>query len=112
MALAHTQQLPPFAAYLAPDGECVCVHLVGELDLMSAPEAAAVIAQAEGEGPRTLEIDLSALTFMDSTGLRLLLGARERASAEGRQLVLRRGPDAIQRLFEITALTSRFEFVA
>lgn len=61
--------------------------------------------------PRTLELDLSGLGFMDSTGLRLLLDARGRALAQGRRLLLRRGPRAVQRVFEITALAATFEFL-
>jgi len=48
---------------------------------------------------------------MDSTGLQLMLSTRERALEAGRRLQLRRGPDAVQRVFEITALADRFEFV-
>lgn len=87
------------------------VRLIGELDVAAAPRAEAAIAQAERSRPATLELDLSTLTFMDSTGLRLMLSTRQRALRAGRRLLLRRGPDAVQRVFEVTALGTLFEFV-
>jgi len=103
--------LAPFAAHVADDGEHVLVRLIGELDLAAAPRAAEAIARAERRRPRTLELDLSGLVFMDSTGLRLMLTTRERALAAGRRLLVRRGPNAVQRVFEITALAPLFEFI-
>ena len=101
-----------FAAQVAHDeGARTCVRLIGELDVAVAPRAAEAIAQAERSRPATLELDLSSLAFMDSTGLRLLLSARQRALEAGRRLLLRRGPDAVQRVFEVTALAPLFEFV-
>jgi len=102
---------PPFAALVAANGERTQVRLIGELDVATAPRAAAAIAEAERDLPPTLELDLSGLAFMDSTGLRLMLCTRQRALAESRRLVLRRGPDAVQRVLDITALASLFEFV-
>jgi anti-anti-sigma factor len=103
--------LAPFTTHVAESDEHVLVRLIGELDVAAAPRAAAAIARAEQGQPRTLELDLSDLAFMDSTGLRLMLTTRERALAAGRRLLVRRGPDAVQRVFEITALAPLFEFI-
>jgi anti-anti-sigma factor len=102
---------PLFAAQVASEGEHALVRLIGELDVAVAPTAEQAIVQAERHHPRLLEIDLSKLAFMDSTGLRLMLQTRERSLAAERQLVLRRGPSVVHRVFEVTALTSRFEFL-
>jgi anti-anti-sigma regulatory factor len=49
---------------------------------------------------------------MDSTGLQALLRARERStSADGAQLMLRRGPHQVQRVFELTKTIDAFTFV-
>jgi anti-sigma B factor antagonist len=56
-------------------------------------------------------VDLSKLTFLDSTGLRCIVTADERARAEGRRIVIVRGPDAVQRVFTITRLEERLEMV-
>lgn len=101
----------PFAAQVGDDGQRAFVRLSGELDIATAAQGGLAIARAERDQAPTLELDLSGLTFIDSTGLRLLLAVRERALAADRRLVLRRGPYAVQRILEITALASLFEFV-
>ena len=103
--------MTPFAAHVADDDGRALVRLIGELDLAVAPQAEQAIRRAEEARPSLLELDLSALAFMDSTGLRLMLTARQRARTAERRLVLRRGPDAVQRVFELTALERLFEFV-
>jgi len=101
----------PFATHVAGDRERALVRLIGELDLAAAPHAEQAVAEAERRRPSLLELDLSSLVFMDSTGLRLMLTARQRAFEARRRLLLRRGPDAVQRVFEVTALDRCFEFV-
>ncbi len=101
----------PFTAHVSNDDERALVRLIGELDVAVAPEATQAIARAEREGPAVLELDLSTLAFMDSTGLRLMLSTRQRALEAGRRLLLRRGSYAVQRVFEVTALAPLFEFV-
>ncbi len=64
----------------------------------------------ESSKPDRLVIDLAALEFMDSTGLRTLLEARERALSEGHGLALRRGPRQVQRVLELTRTDEVFEF--
>ena len=56
-------------------------------------------------------LDLSKLTFLDSTGLRCLVTADERARDEGRRVVIVRGPEPVQRVFSITRLEERLEMV-
>jgi len=102
----------PFATHVAGDRQRALVRLIGELDLASAPSAEQAIVQAERFRPSLLELDLSALVFMDSTGLRLMLSTRQRAFEARRRLLLHRGPDPVQRVFEVTALDRFFEFAA
>ncbi|MBS1868340.1 MAG: STAS domain-containing protein [Actinobacteria bacterium] len=111
MTQVQAGPLAPFVAQVARAEGLARVRLIGELDVAAAPRAEAAIARAEQRQPPTLELDLSALAFMDSTGLRLMLGARERALDAGRTLLLRRGPFAVQRVFEVTSLVTLFEFV-
>ena len=56
-------------------------------------------------------LDLSKLVFLDSTGLRCLVTADERARAAGRRVVIVRGPDPVQRVFSITRLEERLDMV-
>jgi anti-sigma B factor antagonist len=93
------------------EGKEVVLTLQGELDLTSAPVFEREARAAEATNPERLVIDLSGLEFMDSTGLRALLLARERAKSEGQhKLLLRRGPRQVQRVLELTKTVDAFEF--
>ena len=87
------------------------VMLRGELDLSTAGKVDEELERAESAAPAVLVIDLSKLTFLDSTGLRCLVTADQRARDAGRRVVLVRGPDPVQRVFVITRLEDRLEMV-
>ena len=89
----------------------VHMALVGELDLSSVAKVQEELRRIEADAPATLVLDLSKLSFLDSTGLRCIVTADERARAEGRRIVIVRGPDAVQRVFAITRLEERLEIV-
>ncbi len=82
------------------------LSLSGELDIASAP----LLEQATETVERSLLIDLSDVTFMDSTGLRALLLARQQAEASDQELWLRQGPRQVQRVFELSGTLDRFQF--
>ncbi|MDQ5833151.1 MAG: STAS domain-containing protein [Actinomycetota bacterium] len=89
----------------------VHVGLVGELDLSTVGKVQEELRRIEEPAPPTVVIDLSRLTFLDSTGLRCIVTADERARDAGRRLVIVRGPDPVQRVFAITRLEERLEMV-
>jgi anti-sigma B factor antagonist len=89
----------------------VHMALVGELDLSSVAKVQEELRRVEASAPATVVVDLSKLTFLDSTGLRCIVTADERARADGRRIVIVRGPDAVQRVFAITRLDDRLEMV-
>jgi anti-anti-sigma factor len=92
-------------------GGQVTISLKGELDLSSVGKVQEELRRVEAEGPALLVLDLSNLTFLDSTGLRAVVTADERARENGRRFVVVRGPDAVQRVFAITRLEERLEMV-
>ncbi len=89
----------------------VHVALMGELDLSTVAKVQEELRKIEAGSPPTLVVDLSKLTFLDSTGLRCIVTADERAREEGRRVVIVRGPDPVQRVFAITRLEERLEMV-
>ena len=89
----------------------VHVALVGELDLSTVAKVQEELRRIEVNSPATVVVDLSKLTFLDSTGLRCIVTADERARDDGRRVVIVRGPDAVQRVFAITRLDDRLEMV-
>lgn len=56
------------------------------------------------------ELDLSGLTFMDSTGVRLLVNANTRARTDDCRLTLVRGPAAVQRVMELSGVDELLPF--
>ena len=79
----------------------------GELDLVGAPRLLEAIPA--GDGPVVL--DLGSVGFMDSSGLRSLLEARQACIDAGRPFALARPSDAVQRVLELVDLSSEFEVV-
>ena len=59
--------------------------------------------------PATLVLDLHALKFLDSTGLRLILSANSRALRAGRRLLIVPGNAAVRRIFQLTGVTKRLD---
>jgi anti-sigma B factor antagonist len=89
----------------------VKIALRGELDLEHAYSFDEELRRVEGMNLRCICLDLRELTFLDSCGLARLVAARRRAMKAGRRLVLVRGPAAVQRVFQLTAVDEAFEIV-
>jgi anti-anti-sigma factor len=88
----------------------ISISLTGELDLAGAGQMEASLAEAERAKPVRIVIDLARLSFLDSTGLRLLLQADLRAREGGYELVLRPGTPSVQRVFEVTGALDVLRF--
>jgi anti-anti-sigma factor len=102
----------PFDVTIEERGDTVHVTLLGELDISNASRLEDDLRRIEAGSPRVLLLDLSKLDFMDSTGLRLLIGADARAREAGRRLVLVRGNEMVQRVLRVTRLDERLEIVS
>jgi anti-sigma B factor antagonist len=89
----------------------VHVALRGELDLSTVGKVDEELVRWESSDSGVLVLDLSKLTFLDSTGLRCVVRADERARHDGRRLAVVKGPEAVQRVFEITRLAERLDLV-
>jgi anti-anti-sigma factor len=85
------------------------VVFTGELDLASYDHAQERIEAAERNQPALLVIDLAALTFMDSTGVRLVLSADHRAREQSRRLAVRLGTGSPMRVFQTLGLLDVLE---
>jgi anti-anti-sigma factor len=88
------------------------IALTGELDLDGAERVTQALLRAESTDARRIVLDLSNLQFIDSTGIRLILAADARSRADGDRLALLRGPQAVQRVFELSGIAERLPFAA
>jgi anti-anti-sigma factor len=86
------------------------IRLAGELDIGALPDAETAAAAAFEEVWERLVLDLEALEFMDSSGLRFIAGLHERCRSSDRALSIQPGPPAVQRVFEITGLDGLLPF--
>jgi anti-anti-sigma factor len=95
------------------DGSIAVIAPKGELDLSGAALLEPEIDRLIGDpGVGTLVLDLRGLEFMDSSGLRLVVVTDRRARESGRRLAIVRGGDTVHRVFEITRMSDRLDFVA
>ncbi|MGH2863817.1 MAG: STAS domain-containing protein [Solirubrobacteraceae bacterium] len=90
----------------------VVISLDGELDMASAPLLQAALEDAERARDSALVIDLERLRFMDSTGLRTILWARERWQSQGRELALTTGSSQVQRLLSVSGVRDQLRVVS
>jgi anti-sigma B factor antagonist len=85
--------------------------LRGELDLSTVPKVEEALRRVEEAKPPVIVLDLAGVTFLDSTGLRMVVTADQRARAEARRLAVVRGPESVQRVFSITRLDEHLDMV-
>jgi anti-sigma B factor antagonist len=93
----------------APDR--VILELEGELDLLAAPLLQAQIEQADVDSRGILVLDLQALQFVDSAGLRVILAAHERARQRGQEFALTKGSDQVRRLLSIAGVDEHLRII-
>ena len=102
----------PFELTIEQRDQAVHVSLIGELDISTATRLEDDLRRVEAERPELIVLDLTRLSFMDSTGLRLLITADSRAREDGRRLAIVRGNDMVQRVMRLTRLDERLHIVA
>ena len=89
------------------------ISLCGELDLATVDDVQRELLRVESSDARHIVLDLSGLSFMDSSGVHLVVDARARSRAGShRRLRIVRGPDNVQRVFVLTDLHAHLRFVA
>lgn len=97
-----------FSVAARADGGRSVVAVRGEVDLATVEEVRAALVRGEAS---ELVLDLRDTSFLDTSGLRLILEQQRDAEQAGRRFSLVAGPPAVQRLFEIAGLTERLEFL-
>jgi anti-sigma B factor antagonist len=86
------------------EADGVTLSIRGEVDLASATALKRELDDSEHTQLRRIILDLAAMDFIDSSGIRVLLHAKERADRNGHSLVLTNVPADAQRLFRLTGL--------
>ncbi|MEJ7801176.1 MAG: STAS domain-containing protein [Ilumatobacter sp.] len=97
----------PSPLTITPTG--VGLSVVGEIDAHTAPALATAIS---GCDQQTVVVDMSAVEFVDSSGLRVLIEAHQAADEAGRSLQLSNPSTAVSRLLEISGVSDYLDVVS
>lgn len=85
-----------------PTQGALTVYLAGEIDHHAAQALRSEIdAQIDARMPELLTMDFSGVTFMDSSGVGLILGRGRQMSSLGGKLTVQNAPDAVRRMLEL-----------
>jgi anti-anti-sigma factor len=106
-----TGDFEPFRIDVEPARESVRVAPVGELDIATVGKLEDEVVRLRETGFEQIVLDLRGVRFLDSTGLRLVLELDAAARADGHELRVIRGSDVVHRIFEVTQVVERLNFV-
>jgi len=101
----------PFRCELEPERERVRIRPIGEIDMATAPAVETHLTELTAAGFKQVTLDLRAVCFLDSSGLRMILEWDARSRADGFAFSLVAGPPTVQRLFDLTGTTARLPFI-
>jgi anti-sigma B factor antagonist len=101
----------PFRCDVLPTGERrIVLRPVGELDIATAPAVDRELERLRAAGYTELVLDLRAVPFMDSSGLRVVLRWNELAAQDDCAFAVIRGPEPVQRVFQATRVADALTF--
>ena len=83
--------------------------LEGEIDLHVSPEVAASLRTIIAKKPKHLVVDLSRVTYMDSSGLAVLIEGMQKVQEYGGKFALAGAQESVQHIFEIARLDQVFQ---
>ncbi len=94
------------------ESDRVVIAMDGELDMANAPALQAAIESDELAPAAAVVLDLQGLTFLDSTGLRVILAARELCWRRGQEFAVTPGSAQVQRLLSVTGVGEHLHTIA
>ena len=97
---------------MVPQRTQLVLPISGDLDVRGATAAHKRLLELTLRPGDQLVLDLSDLEFMDSTGIRLILQARDHALRHGAGFLVVRGPDRVMRVLELVGLDEQLDLVA
>ena len=103
--------IPDFGVTVTRDGGAALMRISGELDVAAAPELRRHLIDLVDEDVRQVTMDLAAVSFIDSSGLSVLVSCLKRLRERGGNLALRSPTANTMKVFEITGLTEIFAIV-
>ena len=94
----------PISVTTSAAGEVNIVHVTGEIDVASAAVLRDALEALIADGRRRLTLDLGGVTFLDSTGLGIVVGRLKKLARHGGTLTVAASHERVLRVFAITGL--------
>ena len=106
LTISDEQQTPTYGLRVTrtDEGGDAVIRLAGDLELATAALVESEVERASATDCERIVFDLRGLRFLDSTGIRALLEARDRCRADGRSFALLLEPGGVRRTLEICGL--------
>ena len=111
MLLGSQIMEPTFGIDIVQRDDTVVLVVAGEIDIATAPVLEQRLTEAEAREAASVIVDLDGVTFMDSTGLQVLV-AHALSKDNGNRLRLTRGSRQVQRLFTVSGMLDHLPFVS
>lgn len=89
------------------DGDLIVVS--GDVDAHTCPDLAAALDPLPGQGD--VRVDVAGVGFIDSSGLRVVIDAHQRANDANRQLIIEQPSRSVVRILEISGLADHLNVV-
>ncbi len=102
----------PLMIHSERQGDTFRVAPTGELDIATAERLERELAGVAASDATTIVLDLSGLTFIDSTGLRIVLDFNTLCGGSGGRLRVIAGTPAVDRLLDIVGLRDQLPLIS
>jgi len=107
---AHIKRLGEFSMSSRREGDVHTINVIGEMDLASTGDVEQQLLDVEASDACVIFVDLSAVTFIDSTAIKMLVCSHARSRDNGNRLALRRPPDSVRRVLRIYGVDGLLPF--
>ncbi len=91
-------------------GEVAIIEIEGEVDMLSAPDVRDALVPLFLESMRGVVVDLSGVTYMDSSGIATMIEGLQWSTREGKRFIVSGLSDQVMDVFVLTNLKDVFEF--
>jgi anti-anti-sigma factor len=109
--LARVPAPPVFEVEHEPHGDAVVVVVRGEIDIVTSPQLRAALLDDRAQAP-LIVLDLREVTFIDSSGLGVIVGQQKRAQEREERFAVAVGESlAVQRILDLSGLVKVLDIV-
>ena len=110
MESSNNEARAPLTIDARERGDDYLIAPMGELDLSNAEVLRTRIREAQRSEAGRIIVDLGALEFIDSTGLRVLLWAEQQSRAHEHRIVFRRSGGQVARVLKLSGIDGELSF--